>query len=196
MSDELFPTFLKLTNRPVLVVGGGPVAASKLAALLAAGARVTVVAPEVVDEIASRPVRVERRPFQASDLDDVWFVVAAAPPDVNRIVSAAAEARRLFVNAVDDPAHATAYLGGVVRKNGVTLAVSTDGRAPAVAGLLREGLNEVIPDDVGQWLRVSDALRAEWRQAAVPMERRRPLLLDAINRLYERREPVQTGGQP
>jgi siroheme synthase-like protein len=196
MSDELFPTFLKLTNRPVLVVGGGPVAASKLAALLAAGARVTVVAPEVVDEIASRPVRVERRPFQASDLDDVWFVVAAAPPDVNRIVSAAAEARRLFVNAVDDPAHATAYLGGVVRKNGVTLAVSTDGRAPAVAGLLREGLNEVIPDDVGQWLRVSDALRAEWRQAAVPMERRRPLLLDAINRLYERREPVPTGGQP
>lgn len=196
MSDELFPTFLKLTNRPVLVVGGGPVAASKLAALLAAGARVTVVAPEVVDEIASRPVRVERRPFQASDLDDVWFVVAAAPPDVNRIVSAAAEARRLFVNAVDDPAHATAYLGGVVRKNGVTLAVSTDGRAPAVAGLLREGLNEVLPDDVGQWLRVSDALRAEWRQAAVPMERRRPLLLDAINRLYERREPVPTGGQP
>jgi siroheme synthase-like protein len=196
MSDELFPTFLKLPNRPVLVVGGGPVAASKLAALLAAGARVTVVAPEVVDEIASRPVRVERRPFQASDLDDVWFVVAAAPPDVNRIVSAAAEARRLFVNAVDDPAHATAYLGGVVRKNGVTLAVSTDGRAPAVAGLLREGLNEVIPDDVGQWLRVSDALRAEWRQAAVPMERRRPLLLDAINRLYERREPVPTGGQP
>jgi uroporphyrin-III C-methyltransferase / precorrin-2 dehydrogenase / sirohydrochlorin ferrochelatase len=196
MSDELFPTFLKLTNRPVLVVGGGSVAASKLAALLAAGARVTVVAPEVVDEIASRPVRVERRPFQASDLDDVWFVVAAAPPDVNRIVSAAAEARRLFVNAVDDPAHATAYLGGVVRKNGVTLAVSTDGRAPAVAGLLREGLNEVIPDDVGQWLRVSDALRAEWRQAAVPMERRRPLLLDAINRLYEQREPVDTGGQP
>jgi siroheme synthase-like protein len=187
MSDELFPAFLKLAGRPVLVVGGGPVAASKLTALLAAGARVTVVAPQVADEIAALSVRVERRPFEPEDLDDVWLVVAAAPPAVNRSVSQAAERRRIFVNAVDDPAHASVYLGGVVRKDGVTIAISTDGRAPALAGLIREGLEALLPDDVSQWLEQSDVLRQQWRNAAVPMPERRPLLLTAINELYEQR---------
>jgi siroheme synthase-like protein len=195
MTNELFPAFLKLADRPVLVVGGGPVAASKLTGLLAAGAQVTVVAPDVVAEIASRPVRIERRPFEPADLDHMWFVVAAAPSEVNRAVAAAAEERRLFVNAVDDPAHASAYLGGVVRKKGVTLAISTDGRSPGLSGLLREGLDEVLPDDVDRWLETSDALRAEWRRTGLPMEQRRPLLLDAINRLYEAREAAVAGGE-
>ena len=68
--------------------------------------------------------------------------------DVNRQVLAAAERRQLFVNAVDDPAHATAYLGGVVRRDGVTIAISTDGRAPALAGLLREALDAWLPADL------------------------------------------------
>ena len=195
MNRELFPAFLKLEGRPVLVVGGGPVAASKLAALLAAGAEVTVVAPEITGAIAALPVRVHRRPFAPSDLDEAWFVVAAAPPEVNRAVSAAAGERRLFVNAVDDPAHATAYLGGVVRKSGVTVAISTDGRAPALAGLIREGLEALLPADLERWLQQSDVLRAEWRAGGVPMEHRRPRLLDAINRLYEEREASLAGGQ-
>lgn len=193
MSQDLFPAFLKLRGRPVAVIGGGPVAASKLAALVAAGARVTVVAPDVVDEIAARPVRVERRPFRPSDLDEAWFVVAAAPPEVNREVARAAEARRLFVNAVDDPAHASAYLGGVVRKHGVTLAVSTDGRAPAMAGLIREALERLLPDDLDRWLESADALKAEWRSRGVPMEERRPALLAALNRLYAERAATSVG---
>jgi len=195
MSQELFPAFLKLRGRPVVVVGGGPVAASKLEALLSAGARITIVAPEIAGEIASRPVRLERRPFRASDLDEAWFVVAAAPPAVNREVAAAAEARRLFVNAVDDPAHASAYLGGVVRKDGVTLAVSTDGRAPAIAGLIREGLERLLPADLDRWLETADALKAEWRSRGVPMEQRRPALLTAINRLYDERAAAGAGAE-
>ena len=65
-------------------------------------------------------------------------MVAAAPADVNQAVLAAADARHLWVNAVDDPPNATAYLGGVVRRSDVTVAISTGGRAPALAGLLRE----------------------------------------------------------
>ncbi len=67
--------------------------------------------------------------------------MAAAPPEVNRQVVVAAEARRVFVNAVDDPPNATAYLGGVVRRYGVIVAISTGGRAPALAGLMREALD-------------------------------------------------------
>ena len=188
MTDSLFPAFLKLTGRKVVVVGAGPVGASKIDGLLAAGADVTVVAPDVVPAVAQAPVRIERRRFDPADLDGAWFVVAAAPAAVNQAVREAAEARQLFVNAVDDPPNATAYLGGVVRKHGVTLAISTDGRAPALAGLLREGLQTLLPDDVEGWLEVSRQEREDWKREGVPMEKRRPRLLEAINRLYEARE--------
>ena len=195
MTAGLFPTFLKLAGRKVVVVGAGPVGASKIDSLLAAGAEITVVAPDVV---AGR--RRCTRPDPAAPvrsrliLDGAWFVVAAAPPDVNRAVRDAADARHCSSNAVDDPPNATAYLGGVVRKRGVTVAISTDGRAPALAGLLREGLETLLPDDVEAWLEVSRRAREHWKRAGVPMEERRPLLLDAINRLYERRrEPAVAG---
>ena len=181
----MFPAFLHLRSRPVVVVGGGPVAASKLAALLAAGADVTVIAPEVRPEIETAPVRIVRRPFQDADLDGVWWVVAAAPRAVNKQVRAAAEARRVFVNAVDDPEHATAYLGGVVRRDGVTVAISTDGRAPALAALLREALDAFLPGDLERWMTAADAARQIWKADAVPMEQRRPRLLETLNRLYE-----------
>jgi siroheme synthase-like protein len=188
VTDSLFPAFLKLTGRKVVVVGAGPVGASKIDGLLAAGADVTVVAPDVVPAVAQAPVRIERRRFDPADLDGAWFVVAAAPAAVNQAVREAAEVRQLFVNAVDDPPNATAYLGGVVRKHGVTLAISTDGRAPALAGLLREGLQTLLPDDVEAWLEVSRQEREDWKREGVPMEKRRPRLLEAINRLYETRE--------
>jgi uroporphyrin-III C-methyltransferase/precorrin-2 dehydrogenase/sirohydrochlorin ferrochelatase len=184
----LFPAFLKLHGRRVVVVGGGPVAASKLAALQAAGADIRVVAPQVCETIVAAGVTIERRAFEPSDLDGAWFVVAAAPPDVNRRVGQEAARRQLFVNAVDDPDNATVYLGGVVRRDGVTLAISTDGSAPALAGLLREALDEVLPPDLDAWSRCARQLRPSWRARQVPMEARRPELLDALNALYGARK--------
>jgi uroporphyrin-III C-methyltransferase / precorrin-2 dehydrogenase / sirohydrochlorin ferrochelatase len=185
-SPEPFPIFLRLEGRPVLVVGGGAVAASKLRGLVDAGAHVTLVAPFVRPEAAQPGVEVVRREFRPSDLDGQWLAVAAAPPQVNREVAAAAEERRVFVNAVDDAASASAYLGGIVRKGGVTLAISTAGRAPALAGLLREALEAVLPSDIGGWIETAEALRARWRAEGVPMPDRRPLLLRALNDLYGR----------
>src|SRR3954467_5818857 len=136
---ELLPLFLNVTGRPVVLVGGGPVAAAKLQQLLPAGARRPVVAPVINDSIrahvgarfqrarSGRPERpplrddsvpVLERPFDPTAIAGATLVVAAATPDVNRAVAAAAEERRLFVNAVDDPANATAYLSGVVRRDG------------------------------------------------------------------------------
>ena len=183
----MLPVFLRLDGRAVLVVGGGPVAAVKIEALLEAGAAVTVVAPEIRPEIARPGVRLERRPFAPADLEGVWYVVAAAPPEVNRRVQDAAERRQVFVNAVDDPSHATAYMGAVVRRAGVTIAVSTAGAAPALAGLLREGLDACLPDDLDTWVRTAGAARDAWRRDGVPIARRRPMLLEALNRLYEER---------
>jgi len=185
--SELLPLFLNLTGRAVVLVGGGPVATAKLRQLLAADADVRVIAPEVTDEIAATPgIIVERRPFEPADLDAAWLVVAAATPDVNRQVAEAAETRRLFVNAVDDPANASAFLSGVVRRDGVTLAISTSGAAPALTALLREGFDALLPRDLARWMWQSRASRAAWRRDGVPMEARKPRLLQALNDLYDR----------
>jgi uroporphyrin-III C-methyltransferase / precorrin-2 dehydrogenase / sirohydrochlorin ferrochelatase len=187
----MLPLFLNVAGRRVLLVGGGPVAAAKLRQLLASAANVHVVSPEVVDDIeragASSAVTISRRGFTPSDLDDVWLVVAAATPEVNRQVAQAAELRRVFVNAVDDPANATAFLSGVIRREGVTLAISTTGEAPGLTALLRQGIDELLPRrDLANWLRTAREQRRQWKADGVPMEARRPLLLEALNRLYER----------
>ena len=187
-APQMFPAFLKLGGRSVVVVGGGRVAAAKLDALLDAGARVTVVAPEVRPELVRAGVAVKRREFVPQDLDGAWFVVAAAPAVVNRLVAAAAEERRIFVNAVDDPAAGSAYTGGVFRRSGATIAISTEGRAPALAGLLREGLEYVIPEELEKWITEARILRERQRASGVPIPKRRPQLLEALNQLYAQKE--------
>ena len=180
----LYPTFLDLTGREVVLVGGGTVAASKLDGLLTAGARITVIAPAIRDEIRARDVTLVEREFQPTDLDHAWWVVAAAPPEVNRAVANVAEQRRVFVNAVDDKGSASAFLGGVVRRGQVEIAISTGGAAPALAGLLREGLDAMLPHDLERWVAVALATRIEWKAGNVPIAERRPLLLRALQELY------------
>jgi uroporphyrin-III C-methyltransferase/precorrin-2 dehydrogenase/sirohydrochlorin ferrochelatase len=191
----LFPVFLKLAGRPVLLVGGGSVAESKLDGLLQAGAEVTVVAPAIRPGLARPGVSLIERAFEIQDLDGKWFVVAAAPLAVNRAVAEAAEARKLFVNAVDDPPNAGAYLGGVLRRGDVTVAISTSGHAPALAGLVREGLDALLPRELDSWASLARAVRRRWLAERVPMPTRRPLLLDALNRLYEPIRVALPGGR-
>lgn len=194
---DLLPIFVTLAGRRVLLVGGGTVAAAKLRQLQAVGADVVVVAPRVREEIVRSGVAVLQRRFEAADLEGVWFVVAAATPEVNQAVAVAAEAKRLFVNAVDDPPNASAFLSGVVRRADVTVAISTSGDAPALTGLLREALDAVLPEDLDKWMAVAREERAKWRRDSVPMNERRPLLLEALNRIYEPAEaPAELEKQP
>src|SRR5436190_3144218 len=181
--SELLPLFLTLTGRRVVLVGGGRVAAAKLRPLLAAGADVLVVSPETTPDIDGANVAIERREFAPADLDGAWLVVAAAPPEVNREVARAADARRIFVNAVDDPANATAFLSGVVRRDGVTIAISTSGAAPGLTGLLREALDALLPPALAAWMSVAREERVKWRHDGGPAEPRRPLLLEASDRI-------------
>ena len=166
---SLLPVFLKLGGRRVVLVGDDAVAMSKRDMLVRHGADVVVVSPDR---------------FQPSDLDDAWLVVAAATPEVNRAVAAAAEARHVFVNAVDDPPNASAYLGGVIQRSGVTIAISTGGDAPALAGLLREGIETLLPDDLERWTACAQDLRRSWKADGVPMAARRPKLAEALKELY------------
>ena len=194
MARNLFPVFLDVTGRQVLVVGGGPVATAKASRLVDAGARVVVVAPDVLPELEHLPVTVVRREFTPSDLEDCWYVVSAAPPDVNAIVVREATARRLFVNAVDDPAHATAFAGSGFTRGPVTVAISTGGDAPALARVMREALEQLIEPDVEAWTSLAVKLRGEWKRDGVPMEKRRDALLATLAQLHAETAGVKAGG--
>ena len=185
---ELLPLFLNLTGREVALVGGGRVAAAKLQQLVAVGrARPRDRARDLHGDhrtpVSERgAVRARLRP---RDLDGVWLVVAAATPAVNAEVAAAAESRRVFVNAVDDPANASAFLSGVVRRDGVTIAISTNGDAPALTALVREAVDALLPNDLAAWMEIARTARLEWRRDALAMEQRKPRLLRALNARYE-----------
>ena len=176
----------QLTHRQ-RATGGGSIAASKLSGLLRAGARVTVVAPRVLPKVKRSRARILQRRFRASDLEGAWLAVAAAPASVNAQVYRAATERNIFVNSVDDPKTASAYAGATVRTGDLQIAISTGGRAPALAGLVREAIETILPKESGRWVRHAAALRKEWKARGIPMKRRRPLLLDSLNALYSGR---------
>ena len=146
-----------------MVVGGGPVAASKLAALRAVGADILVVAPEVCADIRAAGVASRSAGSRPRDLDGAWFVVAAATPEVNRVVAAEADAACLRERR-GRPAECDRLPRRRRAPGGVTIAISTDGAAPALAGLLREAIDAMLPPDLGAWMLTAHELRRDWRE--------------------------------
>ncbi len=145
MPASYYMACLDLTGRRVLVVGGGAVALEKVHGLLAAGAAVTVVAPQITPELAELGVTLVRRGYRAEDLDGVFLVVAAtSTTSVNRRVFRDAEARSLLCNVVDVPELCSFILPAVHRHEPIAIAVSTGGASPALAQHLRDRIAEVV----------------------------------------------------
>ena len=141
-----YPVNLIVEGRSCLVVGGGGIAARKVAGLVSCGARVHVVAPEVGDEVKAQPgVTWEERPYRSGDLEGHRLVVAATDDrSVNEAVYQDAEAAGIWVNGADDPEHCSFTLPSVIRRGSLLITVSTGGRSPALARWLRQRLEEEI----------------------------------------------------
>lgn len=158
-----YPVMLDIDDRPCLVVGGGRVALGKVRGLLAAGAVVTVVAPEMVEEIGTLDgVVLERRTYRSGDVAGHRLVMAATDdPAVNRRIFEDGEAVGVLVNSADDPVNCSFTLPAVLRRGPITVAVSTGGHSPALAVWLRDRLAA----EVGPEYEVLLRLLAEHRQA-------------------------------
>ena len=136
---------LDLRGRDVLVVGGGRVALEKVEGLLDCGARVTVVAPQVVPDLAGLDVALVRRGYQAGDLEGRFLIVAAtSTTSVNRRVFRDAEARTILCNVVDVPELCSFILPAVHRQDPIAVAVSTGGASPALAQRLRDDIARIV----------------------------------------------------
>jgi precorrin-2 dehydrogenase len=160
---SLFPIFVKLQGRLVVVVGGGDIAASKIAGLLAAGAHIRVISPAITPAISGwgREGKIEwlRKVFEQGDLLGAYLVIAAtSAPGVNEVVFREAEARGVLCNAVDDIEHCHFYYGSVVQRGDLQIAISTNGKSPALAQRLRQELEAQFGAEYEVWL--------EWLGAA------------------------------
>lgn len=136
---------IDLRGRSVLVVGGGRVALEKVHGLLDCGASVTVVAPQIVPELAELDIALVRRGYRESDLDGRFLVVAAtSTTSVNRRIYREAEARAVLCNVVDVPELCSLILPAVHRQDPIAVAVSTGGASPALAQRLRDEVARVV----------------------------------------------------
>ncbi len=169
--NRLFPVFLKLETLDVLLVGGGNVGLEKLSALLANSpdARVTVVADRFLDDLralaAAHPaVTLAERTFEFSDLDEKDLVVLATDdPTLHESIKRVTGERRILTNVADTPALCDFYLGSIVQKGDLKIAISTNGKSPTVAKRLREFLTDVIPDSIQETLDNLTAVRERIR---------------------------------
>ena len=190
MSAFLFPVMLDLAGRECLVVGGGVVAARKVAGLLDAGARVTVVspglAPAVLDIARDGRLRWWPREYATGDVTGFALVmVATDDDDVNALVAAEARERSIWVNCADDPARCDFILPSVLRRGPLTVAVSTGGASPTVAQMVREELELVLPSDYGALTEVVADVRRALRDRGIALDaqRWRDALDDELKRL-------------
>lgn len=160
-----FPVNLELTGQRVLVVGGGPVAARKVAGLLAAGAVVTVVAPDAVAELRDgADVRWHQREYRRGEAASYRLVMTAtSDAAVNAQVARDCRAANVFVNSADDPSNCTFTLPSVVRRGHLQVAVSTEGRSPTFARWLRERFESEITDVHGRVVDLLGEVRSEAR---------------------------------
>jgi siroheme synthase-like protein len=159
----LFPAFLKVENRLVIVIGGGSIATQKIPSLLQAGARARVISPELHPHLAEyvrrREIDWHPKPFSPDDLEGAFLVIAATSiRELNASVFAEAERRNILCNSVDDIDHCHFYYGSVLQRGDLQIAISTNGKSPALAQRLRLELEQQFGPEYAAWL--------EWLGAA------------------------------
>ena len=154
--NQLFPVFLKLNQLHTVIIGAGPVGLEKLSAVLAQSehAKITIVAEEICAEVAALAIRLPQlslcqKTYSAADLEKADLVIAATNNNVlNAEIIQDAHALKLLVNVADKPDLCDFYLGSIVKKGDLKIAISTNGKSPTIAKRLKELFNESLPEEL------------------------------------------------
>ncbi|MFQ1779610.1 siroheme synthase CysG [Aeromonas veronii] len=175
---DYLPIFCRLDNKPVLLVGGGEVAERKARLLLDAGAQLTVVAPELDPELAelaaNGSIEWLAGEFAPAQLAGKWLVVAATDRrEVNALVYQSANQARIFANVVDDPKRSSFIMPSIIDRSPLMVAISSGGKAPVLARLLREKLEAMLPQHLGAVAAFAGSLRERVKARFASMGERR-----------------------
>ncbi|RQM93520.1 siroheme synthase CysG [Aeromonas dhakensis] len=175
---DYLPIFCRLDNKPVLLVGGGEVAERKARLLLEAGAQLTVVAPELDPELAELAANGSIEWLAAevapAHLTGKWLVVAATDRrEVNALVYQSANQARIFANVVDDPKRSSFIMPSIIDRSPLMVAISSGGKAPVLARLLREKLEAMLPQHLGAVAAFAGSLRDRVKARFTTMGERR-----------------------
>jgi precorrin-2 dehydrogenase / sirohydrochlorin ferrochelatase len=195
----MFPIFLKLEGRHCLVVGAGTGAEDKIRGLLKAGAAVVVVAPKAVPQIQNWAgegvIAWLARSFEPRDLNRAFLVVAATSShQLNREIFEQARLRNVLCNAVDDPENCDFYYPAVVRRGDLQIAISTNGRSPALAQRLRQELEKQFGPEYEAWVAELGEMRERLVASVEDRELRRRLLHALASRtVFNRRQAGRRG---
>jgi precorrin-2 dehydrogenase/sirohydrochlorin ferrochelatase len=181
MTMSLFPMFVKLEGRRVLVVGAGSVAEAKIESLLPTDATVRVVGPKATPRVRewARANRIEweAREYRPADLAGMFLVIAATnSPALHDDIYAEARSRGVLCNAVDEPERCDFYFPAVVRRGELQIAISTGGLSPALAQRLRKDLEQQFGPEWEQWVAQLGRTRDELQSIPMPPEQRKRLL--------------------
>ena len=164
-----YPVFLDIAGKPVIVIGGGNIAHQKVVGLLKASAELTVVSPDLNQEMASLAAggrfRHVERDYEPGDLEGYLLAfVATDDRSVNATVAAEGKERRVWVNAVDDPPYCDFIMPGIAQQGNLIVAVSTSGTSPAMARKMREEIETFLTEDYALMLELAAEVRAELRE--------------------------------
>jgi siroheme synthase-like protein len=188
-----FPIYLDMQQRPCLVVGGGAVAERKIASLLEAGANVTVVSPDITDNIArwwkQGSIHLQARRYRAGDTVGFRIVFAATDDaDLNDVVFRECRNSGVWINAADDPSHCDFILPSVLRRGDLAIAISTGGESPALARTIRDELEFYFTGEYDSLLKLASEVRSELRAQGIspPFENWQRALTGDVRQLLMR----------
>lgn len=175
-----YPIFLNLTDQLSVIVGGGTIAEGKVTGLLEADAKVLVIAPEVtpaMQELAESGRFVwEQRTYRDGDLEGAAIAISATDdPEVNHQVWAEANRRGILINVVDDVPYCNFIAPAIVRRGDITLAISTNGKMPALAAHMRREMDKTFGDEYLQLLEMTSPMRVELGAKHLPYTTRQQL---------------------
>jgi precorrin-2 dehydrogenase/sirohydrochlorin ferrochelatase len=178
---KYYPAFINLENRKCVVVGGGAVAERKTVKLLAAGARVTVISPDITPLLAalrdSGKLLHHGRPFTQGDLDGAFLVIAAtSDPALNRLV---AESSTCLVNVADMPQLCNFIVPSTLERGHLRIAISTSGASPSAARTIRLEMEKLYTSDTGRYLKFLKGLREKTLASVIDRRRRETFLKEA-----------------
>jgi precorrin-2 dehydrogenase / sirohydrochlorin ferrochelatase len=202
---KLFPLFVKLGGRRVLVVGAGSIAESKISGLVDTGAEVHVIAPSATAKVRawarSGKIDWQQRGFEPTDLDGAFLVVAATSfTQLHQQIFAEAQRRGVLCNIVDVPHLCDFYYPAVVRRGALQIAISTSGESPALAQRLRKELERQFGPEYEEWLKAIGEARSKMRHKTLDARKRQLLLhrmasQKAFREFHQGSKPSRRGGK-